>query len=385
MTHLTLVVVSNAKIVRILLRYAPTSAFVFTDEGFSALDVHIMSYSRFHKQKEQVFSCGRTSTVVLRTLLEEAPALADARVYKNKVRGPIETLHRCNMDEFKEAVDKEANVDIDGGLSRRTSLRSLNGCSILSDWWAWKWALLLLKFGVISEGKRSRPFCAVHAATRLVGCPLPILALAITTYPKQVSERDPRDELYNLPLHNICSWRCDQEIICGDPFFLSRKVKAIQCLLEEYPEAARMTNNMSETPLQLAIESCTPWHGGLEMLVRTCPKALKFPRRVRRSPVCNALVLSVPNQGDTVSLFSDDELSLDEMKQVEGMYPFMIAAVMSHVPPTRMEPPSFSYPDLSLEEHRANLAKKDLQSVRAIFGCLRAKPDALEMYLREPV
>jgi len=369
-----------------ILRHAPHSSYVFTDDGFSALDVHILSYSRLHRQKEEVYSGGRTSTVVLLTLLQEKPFLADARTYRNKIRGPVELLYRCNMDEFKEATENGASRDatMTGG-GRMGSM-----ASTLSDWWAWKWTLLLLKYAASNEGETGTAFSAVQAAARLVGCPIPILSLAIGMFPKQVEARDPRNDLYNMPLHEVASWRCDSEIISGDPFVIRRKAKAIELLLEEYPEAVRTTNNMGETPLQLAIESCTPWDGGLELLVKACPKALKFPRKLRPVSDVNKTALStaLPSDIDSVACGeddSDDDEDADQpysrqVRAVEGMYPFLVAAVLSRVPDGKRKDPSFLFADQSPEEHAKNLAKKDLQSIRSIYGLLRAKPDVLNRY-----
>ena len=188
-----------AEMVEILLKHAPDSAFVFTDDGFSALDVHILSYSRFHKQKEEVYSGGRTSTVVLRTLLAQQPSLAEARVYRNKIRGPIELLYRCNTQEFRDALEEETGLVDDAVLiAKKKKQRFGSVMSVLTDWWAWKWALVLLKFASLPGNKPGTMFQAVHAAARMVGCPLPIIALAVNTFPLQVTERDPRNDLYNV-------------------------------------------------------------------------------------------------------------------------------------------------------------------------------------------
>lgn len=363
-----------ADMVVTILRHAPQSAYVFTDDGFSALDIHIMSYSRLHGHKEEVYSGGRTSTVVLRTLLEEKPVLADARTYRNKIRGPLELLYRCNMEEFKEAVE---------GGAQRAKPKHLNSVvSTLDDWWAWKWAQLLMKYASLSsdEVKTKQPFRAVQAAARIVGCPIPILSLAIALFPQQLQSRDPRGDLYNLPLHEVASWRCDAEILCGDPFVVRRKARAIQLLLDEYPAAARTTNNMGETPLQLAIEAGTPWHGGLEVLATACPKALKFPRKLRSRSDENKTLISVSLHSDIESVDSQDE---DPDAALEGMYPFMVAAVVGRIPPSWQRDPSFLFEGQSTSEHEQNLARKDLESVRSVYGLLRARPEALASYLSD--
>lgn len=123
--------------------------------------------------------------------------------------------------------------------------------------------------------------------------------------------------------------------------------------------------------------------GGLEQLAKMCPKALRFPRRVRRLPDMNAKILSVSNHDcDQESVDSDDDLSFDAMKAVDGMYPFMVAAAMSHVPESKVRAPTFYVDsDESRKAHHEDLERKDLQSLRSIFGLLRKRPEVLQMYL----
>mmetsp|Transcript_18651 Transcript_18651/g.43980 ORF Transcript_18651/g.43980 Transcript_18651/m.43980 type:complete len:1290 (+) Transcript_18651:560-4429(+) len=369
------------QIVEVLLKHSPHAPFVFTDDGFSALDVHILSYSQLHKHKEEVYSGARSSTGVVRTLLAGEPSLADARVYRNKIRGPLELLYRCNIDEFKEAAEFEELAALEGDTSdaKRKELLEKFGsvASILSDWWAWKWSLLLLKFASISAGQEVVPFNAVQAAARLVGCPLPILALAVTIMPEQVTQRDPTGDIYNLPLHEVCGWRADMENVAGDPFIATRKFKAMRLLLEQYPEAARMTNNCGETPLQLAVETCTPWHGGLETLVEACPKALKFPRKLRITD--NGLSLSVAHHSAIDSVGTVDSDEADPLEDIENMYPFLVSAVLGGVSKNKRRPP-VSYTDDMATEHYQNLDRKSLQAIRAVFGLLRARPEVMEKY-----
>ena len=389
-----------AKIVELLIKHAPHSPFVFTDDGFSALDIHILSYSQLHKHKEEIGSgsARAMSTVVLQTLLTGEPSLADARVYRNKIRGPLELLYRCNIDEFKEAVDKQEELELNDDMDQE------HVEAVLSDWWAWKWSLMLLRYASISAGQDVSPFKAVHASARLVGCPLPVLALSVNTFPKQVTERDPTGDIYNvssflsslvdsslcaethpfyfviisqLPLHEVCSWRADTENVAGDPFIATRKFKAMRMLLEQFPEAARMTNNCGETPLQLAVETCTPWHGGLEALVEACPKALKFPRKLRITD--NGLSLAVANHSAIDSVATYDSEEPDPLEPLENMYPFLVSAVLGGVSRNKLRPP-VSFSDEMAKEHYANLERKDLQAVRAVYGLLRARPEVLAKY-----
>lgn len=376
----------SADMVRIILKHSPHSAFVFTDDGFSALDVHIISYSRLHQEKAEVYSStGRSSTVVLRTLLEENPSLASARSYGNRVRGPVELLYRCNLNEFKEASGQEiANSSI-----CRPSSKALHSSvvSMLSDWWAWKWALLLLKVSSILDEEdtdESSPFEAVHAAAQLVGCPVPVFALAIDAFPEQVKTRSQRKGLHNCPLHEICGWITDDLCINGDPFVVKRKRKAIALLLEAFPKAARMTNNAGETPLQLAIETCVPWES-LEVLVRAFPKALTIPRCLEHCRDDGPLAKAVEYQNEDLgSVGSDeDDWETNAIDAVEGMYPFMVAGVLSHVPVRKNHASAFFMTNEDRTNHEKELARKDLESLRSIFGLLRAKPEALALFVDE--
>lgn len=345
----------SASIVSILLHHAPQSAYVFTDDGFSALDIHILSYSRFHQEKEEHYAVDQASTQVLQTLLIEKPDLAEARSYKNRVRGPIELLYRSNLEEFK-------GIGTDNAQTR--------------EWWAWKWVSLLLKYAPRQGSAMTKsvgPFTALHAAASLIGCPLPILSIASSSNPSQLAEPDPRGgKLGNIPLHEVSSWVCDQETINGDPFVLRRKAMAIQHLLRKYPAGAKMTNNMGETAQQLAIESATPWECGLGALVKAHPESLLVKRKLRESSDENEQLLSVLFGDENESVDSD---WVDPAEAVEGMYPFMVAAVIAAVPESKQHSHS------SGKDHAEELKKKDLDSLRSIYGLLRAMPKALEMYV----
>jgi hypothetical protein len=374
----------SADMVRIILRHSHHSALVFTDDGFSALDVHIVSYSRLHQEKKEVYSStGRSSTVVLRALLKESPFLALARSYGNRVRGAVELLYRCNLNEFKEA----SGEDIARASKNRHSKKQANSSffSTLSDWWAWKWVLLLLEASSLiqkDDTDEVSPFTAVHAAAQLIGCPVAVLALAIDAFPDQVKARNSWEGLHNCPLHEVCSWVLDDMFVNGDPFVLKRKRKSIAMLLEAFPKAARMTNNLGETPLQLAIETCTPW-ASLEALVKAFPRALTIPRSLERCRDDSPLATAVSFHNDDVgSVGSDeDEWDDDAIDAVEGMYPFMVAGVLSHVPERKKHASPFFFPDHDRGQHEKNLEKKDIESLRSIFGLLRAKPEALALFI----
>jgi hypothetical protein len=366
-----------AAMVAMILKHAEQSAYVFTDDGFSALDIHILSYSRLHRNhKQEVLSGKRSSTFVLQRLLEDAPFLAQPRPYKNKIRGPLELLYRSNLRDFQESVEVSGDDHDTFNDSRRGGLTH---ASTLSEWWAWKWTLILLKFASLEdEDDKKTAVSGVHAAARCVGCPTPILALTVGMFPKQVEDRNPRKKVYNLPLHEVCSWRCDKEIISGDPFVMRRKANAIDLLLDEYPNAARTTNNHGETPLQLAIESCTFWDGGLERLVKACPKALKFPRKLRNVKNINHNMLSVSLHNQALTTERQES---EFLLAINGMYPFMVAAIFGRIPESRRRAPSFLYADESAKDLHKQIERKELESLRSIYGLLRMKPDVLQRYI----
>lgn len=141
-----------------------------------------------------------------------------------------------------------------------------------------------------------------------------------------------------------------------------------------------MTNNMGETPLQLAVETCTPWHGGLELLVESCPKALKFPRKLRMGDQGLCLSVLNPSALDSVASYDSDEE--DPMAAMEGMYPFALSAVLGGVAKNKRRIP-FDYTEEQKQQHMQHLAQKDLQAVRTVFGLLRSRPDVLEKYRKD--
>jgi hypothetical protein len=377
-----------ADMVRLLMKHAPHSAFVFTDEGFSALDVHIISYSRLHQEKTEVYSStGRSSTVVLRTLLKENPSLATPRLYGNRIRGPVELLYRCNLHDFKEASGEEI-VSCSKAIDKTKRNAHCSVASSLSGFWAWKWTLILLKATWKmhdDEADELTPFMAVHAAAQLNGCPLAILSLAVDAFPQQVEKRSPLRGQYNLPLHEVCNWVTDDLNVCGDTVVHKRKAKAIELLLNEFPKAARMSNNESASPLQLAIETCTPWDKGLEALVRAFPKALVIPRSLANcsddSPLAKAVAFHEDDLGSVGS--DEEEWAEDALEACEGLYPFLMAGVLSHVPERRYKSPSLDMNEDSKAEYERQLQIKDLESLRAIYGLLRSKPEALTLFVED--
>jgi len=367
----------SAEMVDILLNHAPHSALVFSDDGFSALDVHIISYSRLHQQRHEVSNNGRSSTLVMRTLLEAEPSLVQPRLYGTRMRGPVELLYRCNISAFKEASCQDV-------------LERGSGCTITStlcDWWAWKWVVVLLKVTWIPSdlgAEEYAPFSAVHAAARVVACPGPIMQLALDAFPEQAEYRSPASEKYNCPLHEVCGWVTDEWTIDGDPFILKRKRIAIALLVGAFPKATRMTNNLGETPLQLAVETCTPWDHGLAGLVKAFGRALLLPRNLDKCPDDGPLATAMSFHADDLGSFCDEDEWEDEpLAAVSGFYPFMVAAVLACVPERKSRAAPLHFADQVSRDQSKNVANKDLESLRSIYGLLRARPQALALYIED--
>jgi hypothetical protein len=297
------------------------------------------------------------------------------------VRGPVELLYRCNLNEFKEASGQE--IAVFGKSNKKSSTCSVR--STLSQWWAWKWTLILLEVAsqfdaddtAVEEEMTS--FLAVHAAAQLEGCPVPILALAMDAFPDQVKLRNTRNGLNNCPLHYVCGWVSDALCINGDPVIVKRKRKAISLLLEAFPKAARMTNNLGETPLHLAIETCSSWET-LEDLVRMFPAALTIPRNIENCREDSPLFKAMAYHNDDLGSVGSDEWEPDAIESIQGMYPFMIAAVLSHVPDRRVNGSIIYDYSKNRDKDGKGLQLKDLESLRSIYGLLRAKPLALELF-----
>ena len=170
------------KLVRLILTYRPDSASVLSNDGMSALDLHIMSYSVGWGIEHDSESAGRTNSGVLRTLLEENPALACSRPREEADQlgsssalgssgsstdtiGPLEILYKYNATRFikvlqgQDETRKSGGADDDVAASRwasrakrawyeevaGTTPSSTATRQTLSSWWVWKWSVSLLE------------------------------------------------------------------------------------------------------------------------------------------------------------------------------------------------------------------------------------------------
>lgn len=321
------------QVVQLLLEYSPNCVEIFTSGGLSPLDVHIVSYSH-HYGKQQIEPIGRSSTGVLRCLLETCPTLAQARLEKDKINGPLELLFRCNTDVFMEAVNTEPE-DSDDEMTVPEKRGSV--VKSVSRTWAWKWSILVLKYHYLAKRPKGAQFLAVHAAADMPACPLPVLSLTMYAFPKQI--RVP-DEVHGyLPLHSICSWPCHQEALSEEAVTSARKAAAISAVLQEFAHGAKTYTKDKESALELAIASGTSWEGGLRKIIRANPKAIS------------------------------------SQSQRTGLYPFMAAAVKERVDTSMFAPKTNS--KRSMIEFQKAVAKNDLQVVKAIYGMLRVNPNVL--------
>jgi len=122
----------------------------------------------------------------------------------------------------------------------------------------------------------------------------------------------------------------------------SRKSAAIGALLQEYPHASRIPNALHQTPLELAVSSGTMWDGGVRKLVKSNPMAVSYP-----SPTT-------------------------------GLYPFMTAAAVACVPAEIYQQRSpIETTKRGLVSKLKRLAKRELDTLRTVYGLLRSDPTVL--------
>jgi len=157
------------EMVRLFLEYCPESTSVYTSGGLSAVDVHIVSYSQAMggRVDEGTHLSGRTSTVVLRTLLESFPCLAKVRITNDKLGGPIEILYRCNSQAFLKLVaeyetkrkEREQNRIM---TTAETEDKNKQVLARISNWWVWRWTVIILKYETLPQKKKGARFLALQ-------------------------------------------------------------------------------------------------------------------------------------------------------------------------------------------------------------------------------
>lgn len=316
-----------AAMVRLFLDHVPDSIYLFTKDGLSPVDIHVVSYSHHHPDKEDKSSLGRSSATVLRALLSHSPELACNRLQGDKITGPIELLYKCNSKAFSQAaLDEIHNVAEEGTVHSEFTLpeRRQKVVDEVKRWWIWTWTVLLLRYASDKQRKRGTQFSVVHAAASQVGCPGALIKLALFAFPRQVKLPILETcDLLNFPLHAVCSWKSQSSGKSpAQSLFVTRKAQAIAILIEEYPMAASMANDRGEFPLEIAARSQTTWDGGIRRLVKAYPKALRISAATT------------------------------------GLLPFMTAAIA----PTK----------------QSTSSQNHLQSVRTVYSLLRSNPKVLD-------
>jgi hypothetical protein len=82
--------------------------------------------------------------------------------------------------------------------------------------------------------------------------------------------------------------------------------------------------------------------------------------------------------------FNENEWAEESIVAVDGMYPFQIAAVLSHMPPRRLQQQQSCHPSGPVSNQQQQLQKnRDVSSLTTIYGLLRARPQALAQFVQE--
>lgn len=282
----------NVPVVKLLMEYNPRAFQLRSPRGYSALDLHILTMSRWWQQDTSRSSTSTTITMH-HDLLRRTKS---ATVNGNKKSGTrcvcvllnalvendlgialmksLDLLLACNTLEVMEYVaQEEAQAFMRRLKDRRQQRRHPNVAlpipagssrttfSTLQGFWVWEFLLAILRAEhqhTFVDVKPVPPFNALHMASQIDDFPLPFLILCIRMYPSQV--RTSSVVKSDLPLHSIASWqvRCESQI--------ARKSMALTQLLAEHPTASQRRNDDGKTPLSLAIETGTAWNSGIRRL-----------------------------------------------------------------------------------------------------------------------
>jgi len=258
----------DSEVVRLMLEFNRKSLQVFSKDGYSPLELHIMAMSRM-KRKGDALGIRRSkksqkrdpATSILRALLKEEHSTTS-------IAKALDTLFECNSLAVLEQVALEESLASTLRLRARRQARSsggsvqtIDGTTNFATFWVWEWALMLLEADYVrryADVTPSPPFLPMHAAAQIKDCPVPFLILAMRAYPDQVRQVDERTG--NLPLHFVAAWDV------SDPSTVSRKSMALNALVTEYPHAGSVRNNRGKTPMSLSLESGTSWDNGVRRL-----------------------------------------------------------------------------------------------------------------------
>jgi len=262
--------VHDVPVVKLLMGFNPRAFRLQSSSGHSALEIHIMSMSRFQQEASAMRSMFEKSsngkqtdncTAVLNALLENDLGIA--------IVNNISLLLECNTLEVMEHVaQEEAHSFVRRLRDRRKQRKTPNeplplpsGSRNLQGFWVWEFLLAMLKSEhehTYKEAKPIPPFNALHTASQIDDFPLPFLMLCMRVYPAQV--RTPSVVKAELPVHSVAAWdvRSDSKV--------ARKSMALVQLLSDHPTSSQRRNEEGKTPLSLAIETGTAWNSGVRRL-----------------------------------------------------------------------------------------------------------------------
>ncbi len=258
----------DVPVVKILMEYNPKAFRIRSPAGHSALDLHIISMSRWQQDVSSMRSSSfdipsngektTKSTPVLNALVEHDLGIA--------LMTSLDLLIKCNTLEVMEHVAyEEAHALLERLKDRRRQRRHPNeelpmpsGTRNLQGFWVWEFLLSILRAEhqhTFQDVKPVPPFNALHMACQIDDFPLPFLMLCIRVYPTQV--RMPSIVKSDLPVHSVATW----QVPCESKG--ARKSMALALLLTENPTSSQRRNEDGKTPLSLAIESGTGWNNGV--------------------------------------------------------------------------------------------------------------------------
>ena len=306
-------IITTAAIVKLLLEHNPSCFHMISNEGQSALDIHIITMSRLQQrmnmEQQRIFSTDKSATrakqfsnrfcAVIKALTEFQGA-----ELCHLIPATLDLLYSCNALAIGELVSEEEEFEVMSmkpskhrkGRSSNEAPRLFNenrvdACTLGRSTnlahnyrgWLWECVLTVLRsyHAYSSQNKLVAsvalpPFDAVHTASQIPDFPLVFTLLLLKAYPKQVSTRlrhqNARIQENNhnaargdktggigLPLHSVASWETTDDMV-------ARKSMTLTQLLTEYPAGALVKNHNHQTPLSIALETGTSWYHGVRSL-----------------------------------------------------------------------------------------------------------------------
>jgi hypothetical protein len=149
-------------------------------------------------------------------------------------------------------------------------LKEARASSYLSGLWIWEWLLIILQH--VSNRLDDKPrgylgeFYPLHVASRIAGCPPPVVLLCLRAYPQDArTVLDPKS--LSLPHHQVASWTAAPQPPATERSSASfsrtdrsastncRKFMLLKAIESEHPPGMNARNCQGRTPLEVAAES----------------------------------------------------------------------------------------------------------------------------------